>query len=250
MKPARIEVFDPAAFGAKSPDGLITKSSHAELQIKAEGEDGRITGYGSIWEKVDSYNEATVKGCFRKSLTALRKSKKPLKMLWQHDSGVPIGKWDVFQEDDKGLYLEGAINLETQRGQDAWSDIKFGSLDGLSIGYREIKADPWGQEEPRKLYELDLREVSVVTFPALKEAQLDAVKARLARGERLTVREFEQFVRDELNLSSRAAKEIASLGYRKWLDRDGQAAKATPELSDASAALAELASLANAPLEL
>ena len=96
------------------------------------------------------------------------------------------------------------------------------SVTGLSIGYYEVKADPYdfNSLEPRNLLELDLREVSPVTFPALKEAQIDAVKARLARGERLTVREFEGWLREKLRLSRSDSEEIATLGYKDWLQRD------------------------------
>lgn len=233
----------PDQFGQKRDHDIIVKASHAALEIKAdESEPGVVKGYGSVFGETDSYNEIVVKGAFKDSLRDIRASKKPLKMLWQHDSGTPIGRWDVFKEDGHGLYLEGLINLETQRGQEAWSDVKFGALDGLSIGYREIEADAWGQEGPRHLRKLSLREVSIVTFPALKEAQLDAVKAAVAHGQVPSLRQFEIFIRDELNLSFKDAKEIASLGYREWLGRDGRAAVDGDETesSEIGKAMAEL----------
>lgn len=218
-------VTNPVRFGRKDdPSGgdVLVKASHGELMIKADGADGEIAGYGSLWDKVDSYGEAVVKGAFTKSLKAWRKSKRPIPMLWQHRSDQPIGVWDDFEEDDKGLKLAGRLNLDTQRGKEAWSDVKMQAVTGLSIGYYEVKADPWSfdQTDARKLYELDLREVSPVTFPALKEAQIDAVKARLARGERLTVREFEGWLREKLRLSRSDSEEIATLGYKAWLQRD------------------------------
>jgi HK97 family phage prohead protease len=162
-------------------------------------------------------------------------------MLWQHMPDQPIGVWDTFDEDDTGLKLAGRLNLETQRGKEAWSDVKMQSVTGLSIGYYEVKADPYNfqSDEPRRLIELDLREVSPVTFPALREAQIDAVKARLARGERLTVREFEGLLREKLRVSRSEAEEIASLGYKAWLQRDvGQAAMDAEGVKALSASLA------------
>lgn len=208
-----------AAPAAHAPDTL-TKASHAELEIKADGEEGEIRGYGSVFDKVDSYGEVVVAGAFAKSLR--RWKQKPIPMLWQHWSDQPIGVWDQYEEDRKGLKLAGRLNLETQRGREAWSDIKIGSVPGLSIGYFEIKADPisWESSEPRKLLELDLREVSPVTFPALKEATIDAVKARTLRGERLTIREFESFLREKLNVSRSDAEDIAREGYKTWRQRD------------------------------
>lgn len=205
-----------------SQSDLSIKASHYELSIKADGDPGEIQGYGSVWDKVDSYGEVVKAGAFKKSLAAWRKSKRPIPMLWQHRSDQPIGVWEDFEEDDKGLKLAGRLNLETQRGQEAWSDVKMKAVGGLSIGYYEIKADPYdfGATEPRKLIELDLREVSAVTFPALREAQIDTVKARLVRGERLTIREFEGLLREKLQLSRSDAEEIAALGYKAWLQRE------------------------------
>lgn len=218
--------LSPEFFGRKddasAAGDVLVKASHAELSIKADGEPGEIAGYGSLWDKVDSYGEIVVAGAFTKSLKAWRKSRRPIPMLWQHRSDQPIGVWDDFEEDDKGLKLSGRLNMDTQRGKEAWSDVKMQSVTGLSIGYYEIKADPYdyGATAPRKLIELDLREVSPVTFPALREAQIDAVKARLARGERLTVREFEGWLREKLRLSRSDSEEIATLGYKAWLQRD------------------------------
>lgn len=215
---------NPALFGRKddlSTDWIV-KASHGELEIRTDGEPGEVTGYGSVFNKTDSYNETVVPGAFTKSLKAWKRSKGVIPMLWQHRSDQPIGVWDEFDEDSKGLKLAGRVNMDTQRGKEAWSDMKMKSVRGLSIGFYEIKGDPynWDSDEPRKLYELDLREVSPVTFPALKEAQIDAVKARLARGERLTVREFEQTLRERYRFSRADAEQISSIGYKAWLSRD------------------------------
>lgn len=224
-----LRTADPARFGAKAYDAalssdLLVKASHVELEVKAEGEDGVIVGYGSVWDAVDSYGETVVKGAFKESLREWKKRKRPIPMLWQHRSDQPIGGWREFEEDGTGLLLTGKLNLDTQRGKEAWSDVKAQNVGGLSIGYYEIEADPYSYgrpaDEPRKLKKLDLRETSVVTFPALREAQIDAVKQKLARGQRLTIREFEGFLREKLMLSHSDAKEIASLGYKAWVHRD------------------------------
>lgn len=225
---------DPARFGAKRDGGdtdLLVKASH--LEIKTVGENGAIEGYGSIWDAVDSYGETVVKGAFKESLREWKKRKRPIPMLWQHRSDQPVGGWTEFEEDATGLKLAGQLNLETQRGKEAYSDIKGLYVTGLSIGYYEIEADPYSYgrspDEPRKLKKLDLREVSPVTFPALREAQIDAVKARIARGERLTIREFEGFLREKLRFSNSDAACIAERGYKDWLHRDGGGPEASTE---------------------
>lgn len=234
MKSKLLSALAPDAFARKEDIAgvdVLVKASHDVLLIKADGEPGEIQGYGSLWGKVDSYGEVVVEGAFAKSLKAWSKAKRPIPMLWQHRPDLPIGVWDTFAEDGKGLKLAGRLNLETQRGKEAWSDVKMQAVTGLSIGYYEVNADPYNFEsdEPRKLLELDLREVSPVTFPALKEAQIDAVKARLARGEHLTIREFEGWLREKLRLSRSDSEEIASLGYKAWLQRDAAPAATSSE---------------------
>jgi HK97 family phage prohead protease len=94
-------------------------------------------------------------------------------MLWQHDPAQPIGVWDEVREDATGLYVKGRILTEVARGQEAVALLAAGAIDGLSIGYRTLRAerDAKGQ---RLLQELDLWEVSLVTFPMLAEARVQA----------------------------------------------------------------------------
>ena len=51
--------------------------------------------------------------------------------------------------------------------------IEAGAIDGLSIGYRTVKAHK-DTKGTRLLFELELWEVSLVTFPMLPEARLRA----------------------------------------------------------------------------
>lgn len=205
---------------------LVLKASHSTLILKADdpSRPGRITGYGSKFGLVDSYNETIKRGAFRASLAEWRKSKMPIPMLWQHMSNQPIGIWDTYKEDETGLFLEGDLLLDIQQAKDALVLIQAKAVTGLSIGYYEQDADPWYDpergEEPREIRKLDLRETSVVTFPALREAQLDPVKAAKSRGRRPTLREFEDYIRGELELSQREAADIAVGGYKAWITRE------------------------------
>lgn len=227
---------DPTRYGRKAYDGQVAetlvKASTGFLEVKADGSDpeGTIRGYGSIFGAVDSYGEMTIPGCFKKSLAQWRKSKRPIKMLWNHSSLEPIGGWYEFEEDEKGLALVGQLNLEVARARETYSLIKRREIDGLSIGYFEVKVDPYDydSDEPRKLYELDLREVSPVTFPALKEAQLDPIKAKRMRGELLSIREYETALREKFGWSRAFAEDVATLGYKSVLLRE-QGPDAVPD---------------------
>lgn len=142
------------------------------LTLKHVQKEGQFCGYASLFENTDSQGDRVLKGAFQESL---RKNASP-KMLWQHDVKEPIGQWHLIQEDDKGLYVEGQLLLDLQKGREAYSLLKKGILDGLSIGCA-IKESNYSEEDgARELKEVDLLEISLVTFPANEEAKITAVK--------------------------------------------------------------------------
>jgi hypothetical protein len=144
-----------------------------QVEVKAEA-DGKITGYGSVWDVVDAYSERVIKGAFSQSLAEHTARGTMPKMLWQHQGDRPIGRWEKMKEDGRGLYIEGRLNLKTTSGRDAYEHLISGDVDAFSIGYREKKVTPGSI---RDLLELDLQEVSVVTFPANREALTETIKS-------------------------------------------------------------------------
>ena len=94
-------------------------------------------------------------------------------MLWQHDPAEPIGIWDEVREDAHGLYVKGRLLADVRRAREAVALIEAGAIEGLSIGYRTVRATK-DAEGRRRLSELELWEVSLVTFPMLPEARVDA----------------------------------------------------------------------------
>ncbi|MNS00526.1 Caudovirus prohead protease [compost metagenome] len=191
---------------------LQTKDSGLGLDVKAVGDDGVIEGYASTFNVIDSYGEMVAPGAFKASIAGLKKSKRGLKMLWQHDSHQPIGIWDDLEEDAKGLRVVGRLLKDTvAKAAEAYALIREGALDELSIGYRELESAPHpDQRGVTILKKLDLREVSPVTFGALGQAaRIDTVKSILTAGEAPTVRQFEDHLRDA-GFSKSAAAAMAS----------------------------------------
>lgn len=182
---------------------MTIKTKDFALQIKELGDDGSISGYGSIFGNLDSYGEIVEPGAFTASLKAHAKSKSMPLMLWQHDSHEPIGVWDEMVEDDKGLRCDGRLLLDLQKGKDAWVRLKAGAMRGLSIGYRVLASEPEGNN--LRLKKLDLMEVSIVSFPANDRALVQTVKSILDSGDLPTVRQFEEHLRDAGFSKSRAA---------------------------------------------
>ncbi len=132
-----------------------------------------IQGYASIFERRDQGGDVVSRGAYASSLRALAEQGRRVKMLWQHNPHEPIGVWDEVKEDDRGLLVKGRLLTDVARAREAAALIEAGAIDGLSIGYRTQKAtrDQGGR---RVLAELELWEVSLVTFPMLHEARIDA----------------------------------------------------------------------------
>ena len=136
-------------------------------------EENRIAGYASIFGTADQGGDVVAKGAYANSLTRLARAGRSVKMLWQHDPAQPIGVWDDVREDEKGLFVSGRILDGVRKGGEALALLQAGALDGLSIGYRTVKAEARGASG-RTLTEIDLWEVSLVTFPMLPEARVAA----------------------------------------------------------------------------
>lgn len=147
------------------------------LQVKAVGTDGEIEGYGSVAGVKDYYDDVIVNGAFAATLDEHKTAGTLPAMLWQHDADHPCGVWLEMREDANGLYVRGRLALETVKGKEAYALLKMGALNGLSIGFH-AKAWEYDREtEIRTLTEIDLWEVSIVTFAANPKAKVTNVKA-------------------------------------------------------------------------
>ncbi len=153
-------------FGSGAP-ALETKYCALGDDIALKN-DGQIEGYASLFGHVDQGGDVVQKGAYKACLAA---GSARIRMLWQHDPAQPIGVWDEVREDGKGLYVKGRLLTDVQQGREALTLLKAGAIDGLSIGYRTKRAEkaPAG----RLLHEVELWEVSVVTFPMLPEARVN-----------------------------------------------------------------------------
>lgn len=195
------------------------------LEVRAFTEGGEFEGYGSVFNEIDSYGDQIVPGAFTNSL-ADHKSRGTLPaMLWQHDPYRPIGAYTEMKEDSRGLWVKGKLALDTQFGREAHSLLKMGALNGMSIGYRTREADK--DNGIRTMREVELWEVSLVTFPANKSARVEGVKLREEIDEVQTLADMERFLKQTFNTSNRAATAI--IARTKALidcDRDDRAARA------------------------
>lgn len=194
---------------------MKTRFSAPVFEIKQLEETGLFSGYGAVFGNKDSYGDVIEPGAFSVSLIAHAARKSRPKMFWQHNMHEPIGSWSEMKEDQTGLWVSGKLNMDVQRGREAYSLLKAGDIDGLSIGYQTIKSEPDKKNGVLLLKELELIEVSVVSVGANDRALIDAVKQ--IRGEALpTLPEFEGFLR-EAGFSKTEATAIAGNGLSHLL---------------------------------
>jgi HK97 family phage prohead protease len=185
------------------------QTKNAAFEMKREPDaNGEFEGYASVFSVVDQGMDVVAPGAFRKSLGSGRK----VKMLWQHDQGQMIGVWDEIKEDERGLFVKGRLLKDVRRGAEAITLMRAGALDSMSIGYRTIEASSEADGRVRKLSEIDLFEISLVTFPMLQEAQVTAMKSIK------TERDFERFLRDA-GFSKKDSVAIALHGFKAYTER-------------------------------
>lgn len=214
-----------------------TGSLDVAAEIKAVTDDeeaGVFTGYGSIFGNKDLGNDVVVAGAFAKSIA--RRGAKGVKLLYQHRADEPIGIFEEIIEDNRGLKVKGRLAMGTQRGREVYELMKMGALEGLSIGFRvDAKGMDYDEGGKRRLLkEVDLLEISAVTFPMNPRARVAQVK-----GADRTVREWEELLRDAGNLSRSEAK-VAASAVAKALDLRDAGINEEPEVLDAISRLTSI----------
>lgn len=149
------------------------------LAIKSLGDDGYFVGYASVFDTVDSQNEVVAPGAFQRTLEAWSRKNAAPAMLWMHDPTVPIGLWLSLAEDSRGLVVHGKLALSTQKGREAYELLKLKALTGLSIGYKIVSSQIDRKRKVRVLTDVELFEISLVTFPSNDAARISGVKTPL-----------------------------------------------------------------------
>ncbi len=147
------------------------------LEIKSyDDEQGIFEGYASVFGNQDYHGDVVEKGAFAKSL----QSRQHVPILWQHDPANPVGISVAISEDDYGLRVKGRLVLESPRGREAYALLRAGAICGLSIGYDPVRHSYDPARNARRLQEIKLWELSLVTFPANPAAMIDGVKSETA----------------------------------------------------------------------
>ena len=208
---------------------MIERRDIRLIETKASDEPGRFSGYGAVFGNVDATGDVIKAGAFAETLGEWKSRGKFPPMLLQHGGGgfgggaedmLPVGAWVDMEENRRGLRVEGQLfALGTEKGQYIYEGLKSGVLDGLSIGFQTREAIPGTRagEPDRTLTNIDLWEVSIVTFPANPKARVTAVKSLSLE----QLRDLENALRDAG--FSRTDRHKAVSVLKQWSQRDAGA---------------------------
>lgn len=160
---------------------MIERRTYEQIEIRADkASDGslRLIGHAAVFnkksEEIFGFREIVLPGAFRNSL-----KKDDIRALWNHDPSFILGRNKAgtlrLKEDDVGLRTE--IDLpDTQFARDLHQSVKRGDVDQMSFGFLTI-SDNWRKEDKitiRELVEVELFDVSPVTFPAYPQTDISA----------------------------------------------------------------------------
>ncbi|NRA25524.1 MAG: HK97 family phage prohead protease [Oleispira sp.] len=201
---------------------MTRKKLAIDFKIKSIDESGEFSGYASVFGVKDSYSDIVMPGAFSKSLAKWGEKRQLPALLWQHKTDEPIGIFTSMKEDDHGLYVEGRLlKDDDELAKRAYAHLKAGSIQAMSIGYSLNDYEYDKDKGAFQLKEIDLWEVSLVTFPANEEARIDTVKASLDGGDLPQPALVEQYLRDA-GFSRKQAKTILAGGYKALRDADSE----------------------------
>jgi uncharacterized protein len=157
-----------------SPTVTRVKRRLARIDTPARLDDlsaDEFAGYASLFNVPDGAGDVVAKGAFAASLR--KRPPGTVRMLYQHFAHEPIGVWEEIREDARGLYVRGRLVTDVKRAREIAALIREGALNGLSIGFRTIRAARGAGH--RILEEIELWEISVVTFPLLEGSRVAAI---------------------------------------------------------------------------
>ena len=179
---------------------LETRSFEVRLEADTREVVGIAVPYGQVAD-IGSYQEKFAPGAIR--------SVEDVKLFWQHSE--PIGKILEGRDTEAGFEIRAMIS-DTPRGQEAYTLLKDGVINKFSVGFMPIEQTREGSLVTRTL--VDLKEVSLVSFPAFQGANVAEVREESTVAEVVadSIRTKETNMSENMELDVRAVQdEVAEI---------------------------------------
>lgn len=185
--------------------GLSFADAGIDIRDSVSGSGARFNGYAAVFNSRTSignpltwgFYEQLADGAFKKTL-----AEGDARMLIDHDSYYVVSRVSAgtlyLAEDARGLSTDSALNDDLSYVRDLKINVQVRNITGMSFGFRVVK-DDWEEldistndgntatVELRTIREVQLFEVSAVTFPAYEETTAglrhSIVPALLRRGD-------------------------------------------------------------------
>jgi HK97 family phage prohead protease len=140
-------------------------------ELRADDDTRRIVGYAAVFDSdadLGFFEERIAFGAFSRAID----EDQDVRALWNHDANYVLGRTKsktlTMAEDKVGLRIE-IDPPDTQTARDFVESIRRGDVDQMSFAFRAVK-ESWTEREGelplRELHDVDLFDVSPVTYPA------------------------------------------------------------------------------------
>ena len=142
---------------------LETRSFEVRLDAETREVVGLAVPYGQVADIGGMYREQFLPGAIR--------SVEDVKLFWQHSE--PIGKILEGRDTEAGFEIRAKIS-DTPRGNEAYTLLRDGVINKFSVGFMAVEQTREADLVTRTL--VDLKEVSLVSFPAFAGASVSEVR--------------------------------------------------------------------------
>ena len=167
----------PTGYNRSGEPKNFERRALQDVDIQGDGELPKIVGYAAVFDSesrdLGNFTEVIKPGAFNRALS----EKQDVRAFVDHDASKILGRTKAgtleLSTDSVGLRVE-ITPPDTTVGRDTVESVRRGDLDSMSFGF-VVRDDNWREVEGRALREirdLDLHEVSLVSFPAYEETSV------------------------------------------------------------------------------
>lgn len=209
----------------------MTDHLSTKFEVKSADDDsGTFTAYGNVFGIIDGAGDITVNGAFTNTIEEHKSNGTMPKLLAQHGhTTMPIGVITDMVEDEKGLRFEGKFALETQAGAEAYALVKMGAIDEFSVGYivRNFERNIVDGKSVRQLLDLNVKEISLVTFACNPESKIEEIKSAVENGNQVTPRMVQKALQESGLSKRQSEKAINSMSKPEEIKQDANVSEET-----------------------